>query len=257
MKSGPVLRGPTRWPTQWNEVTAIFGGAFDPPHMGHMLAAAGLFSSPGVKRVVLMPTADPVQKKPLVSAVNRIEMTKIAVGSMSAGAASHITVSGWEIERSLLSGRPNYTFESAQLLRSEWGEPIAWVIGTDQLKNLATWHRFPEVLGACHWIVLDRKSEKNSDTALADGLQKLLSAGLLRSIAGIEKSGLLNGNGVYAGYHTAFDTSLIVVRTDAPSISSTTIRESLARGQMPGPEEIPGAVAHYLLHKRLYGTDER
>lgn len=247
MKSGSVLR--------WNEVTAVFGGAFDPPHWGHVHAVAGLFSSPCVKRVVVMPTADPALKKPLVSAHHRIEMTKVAMNSISSNTSLNVAVSAWEIERAHLSGRQNYTFESAQLLRSEWGEQIAWVIGADQLKNLRNWHRFPEVLGACHWIVLDRKSETTSAPSLTSGLQSLLEAGFLRSTAGIEKYDFLNGNGVQARYHTVFGTNLIVVGTNAPSISSTTIRESLARGQVPGPDQIPGNVAHYLLHNRLYGTD--
>lgn len=256
MKSGSVFR--------WSEVTAIFGGAFDPPHWGHIHAVAGLFSCPGVKRAVMMPTADPVQKKPLVSAHHRIEMARIAVSSMPPYASSNIAVSTWEIERSALSKRPNYTIESAQLLQSEWGEQIAWVIGADQLNNLSSWHRFPELLGACHWIVLERKPEKGSDSSLITGLQKLQEAGLLRSTTGVEKSALVSrtntkahqGNGIHAGYHTVFGTYLIVVHTDAPPISSTTIRESLARGMIPGPDQIPGAVAHYLLHNRLYGTDE-
>lgn len=247
MKPGSAFR--------WNEVTAIFGGAFDPPHWGHIHGTAGLFNNPGIKRAVIMPTADPVQKKPLVSAHHRIEMAKIALNSMPPHATTNITVSTWEIERSLLSGRPNYTFESVQLLRSEWGEQLSWVIGADQLKNLSNWYRFPEVLGTCHWIVLERKSENKGDSSeVSEGIQKLLEAGLIRSTTGIDKSPALQGNGIHAGYHTIFNTFLIVVHTDAPPISSTTIRESLARGQIPGPDQIPGSVAHYLLHNRLYGT---
>src|SRR6185437_5876583 len=52
-------------------------------------------------------------------------------------------------------GKPSYSFDTLQELRKD--DPrIAFVIGADQLQELPRWHRFPEILGLCHWIILKR-----------------------------------------------------------------------------------------------------
>jgi nicotinic acid mononucleotide adenylyltransferase len=51
--------------------------------------------------------------------------------------------------------QPTYTFHTLQALQSR-GTDFSFVIGTDQLDEIQKWHRFPEVMGLCHWIVLAR-----------------------------------------------------------------------------------------------------
>src|SRR3954447_18077682 len=62
---------------RWSEVTAVFGGRFDPPHLGHREAVRGLFERPGVSRVVILPSASPPHKPTWASAENRAEMASL------------------------------------------------------------------------------------------------------------------------------------------------------------------------------------
>ncbi|HUP55886.1 MAG TPA: adenylyltransferase/cytidyltransferase family protein, partial [Bdellovibrionota bacterium] len=64
----------------WREVTAIFGGTFDPPHLGHREAVAGLFRNPGVREVWVMPAASPPHKPAIATAEQRLELARLAFG---------------------------------------------------------------------------------------------------------------------------------------------------------------------------------
>jgi nicotinate-nucleotide adenylyltransferase len=61
----------------WHEVTAVFGGTFDPPHLGHREAIAGLFKNPGVSRALVIPSFIPPQKPQAVGSDHRVAMAKL------------------------------------------------------------------------------------------------------------------------------------------------------------------------------------
>lgn len=61
----------------WHETTAIFGGRFDPPHLGHLEAVQGLFRYPGVKAVRVIPAAAPAHKATSASMTDRAEMSRL------------------------------------------------------------------------------------------------------------------------------------------------------------------------------------
>jgi nicotinate-nucleotide adenylyltransferase len=233
----------------WNEITAIFGGAFDPPHLGHREAMDGLFKNPGVKDVRILPTGKTALKTAQTPARHRLAMAKLAF--------PNFTVDDREV-RHAESGRalPTYSFDSIMELSRELGSRIgedsklAFVIGIDQLENLNRWYRFPEVLGLCHWIVLERafESRNHSATRLEKGLRNL------------ENGGSLVGNGSPKEFRTrtpsGAQTAFITVETPARAISSTEIRKILSGlGEMP-PEEryLAPDVESYLKAHRLYGS---
>src|ERR1044072_1797188 len=61
-------------PPLWSNITAVFGGRFDPPHLGHREAVRGLFEHPGVKRVLIVPSASPPHKPTWATAEQRAGM---------------------------------------------------------------------------------------------------------------------------------------------------------------------------------------
>lgn len=221
----------------WSEVTAIFGGTFDPPHEGHVTAVFGLFREPGILRALVVPAASPPHKPCVASSEDRVKMTRLAFAQAPSGA--EIRVELLELERARTHpGVPSYSFDTISELRR--GDPqLAFVIGTDQLSKLHTWHRFPEILELCHWIVLERKPD-GRNIALQT-LKEWASSGLLRPLS-------------ETNYETRSETRLALVPTEAPGISSTDIRQTIGREGTPAAGTVPEAVLAHLKAHRIYGT---
>lgn len=238
MSSGPV---------RWSEVTALFGGTFDPPHAGHRAAVDGLFALPGVRSVRVIPSAAPPHKPTLASTQDRVAMVRLAFASSAAyPPRGPVELDLCEIERSAArSGALTYSFDTLNDLR-KLGTPLAFVLGTDQFQKLPTWHRFPEVLGLCHWIVLERKSAPDESSqkpgAWRSTLTEWAACGLVRAEA--------DGWRVRSGGNTFIQG----FETQAPALSSTRIRESLARSGNPPTGSVQPEVIAYLMKHRLYGT---
>ena len=229
-------------PVQWHEVTALFGGTFDPPHLGHLLAVDGLFSEPGVRAVRVIPSPTPPHKPAMASALDRTEMVRIAFAhGASFRPRGPVEIDLCEIERAEANpGALTFSFDTLSELRRVIPK-LAFVIGTDQLERLPTWHRFPEVLGLSHWIVLARKGG-DPEGAWRQTLAQWQGSGLVRA----------EGNGVWRVRSS--DTIIQSVPTPAPALSSTWIRESLARSGNPPEGSIPPDVHTYLMKHRLYGS---
>ena len=221
---------------QWHQVTCLFGGTFDPPHLGHREAVRGLFEQPRVARVVIMPSAIPPQKSGILSTEHRLKMTELNFQGMA-----DVEISTFEIEKAARTGKPGYTYETLLDLQSKYPK-LAFVIGTDQLTNVHTWSRFPALLGLSHWIVLERKPD--GEKVCRDILNKFEASGLLKKVS----------DRLWEVTGSSPTKYLALTPTEAPEISSTTIRETLARtGQAPeGTLHEP--VARYLNEKLLYGT---
>ncbi|MDR3606856.1 MAG: nicotinate (nicotinamide) nucleotide adenylyltransferase [Oligoflexia bacterium] len=234
---------------RWADVTAVFGGRFDPPHQGHLEAVRGLFANPGVRRVLVLPSPTPPHKPAAASAEQRLAMTRLTFQpSLDNRLPAEVQIDLREFERSHAKpSQPTYSFDTLSEMRREYGETLAFVIGTDQLENLSKWHRFPEILGLCHWIVLERK-----DSNAAKGL---------KTLSEWEASGLAaRGPASSWSLKPAFGmpkTSLILIPTPARAISSTAIREALAlKGEVP-ENQLPAAVYAYLKNGGVYGITRR
>jgi nicotinate (nicotinamide) nucleotide adenylyltransferase len=237
---------------RWSEVTAFFGGTFDPPHLGHRLAVDGLFAEPGVKAVRVLPSPLPPHKPTMAPTEARVEMARLAF----AGSAAHplrgpVSLDLSELDRaaSLPAGAPTYTFDTLSLLKRDFAQ-LAFVIGTDQLQKIHTWHRFPDLLGLSHWIVLERKTGEPGSRSERSASSPELGR---RMLAQLEGSGLLVSES--GGYRVSKGGTFIqVFRTEAPALSSTEIRESLAKTGAPPDGSILPEVHAYLMKHRFYGT---
>ena len=216
----------------WSQITALLGGTFDPPHVGHLAAAQGLLRNPGVRQVRILPSETPPHKPSVATPAQRLEMTRLAF-------APAFKVDPRELERAG-TGRPSYSYDTLRELQQELpGDRLAFVIGTDQLAGLPRWHRFPDVLGLCHWIVLKRRG----GVALRDALPPLLASNLLRP-SGQDQYAIPSG-----------DRTLLLVETEAPELSSTQIRQAIARtGLIPEGAVTPEVSAYLKLH-RIYGSE--
>jgi nicotinate-nucleotide adenylyltransferase len=221
---------------RWREVTALFGGTFDPPHLGHREAVSGLFETPGVKQVRILPSPIPPHKSFCATANQRLEMAKLNFSG-----AEDVAIDSREIERAKVNPQlPTYSFDTLVEMRREFSQ-LAFVIGADQLEKLSAWHRFPEILHLCHWIVLLRRPD--GETKAAETIQKWTASGLLKPAAGETTQ----------EWETRQGTRLTLVQTKAPLISSTYIRETIGRTGTPPPDALLPDVHSYLKLHRIYG----
>ena len=233
---------------RWAEVTALYGGTFDPPHMGHREAVFGLFFLPGVREVRVIPTGHSALKPERTPAAHRLAMAKLAFAHSSGAepVPGPVVIDDLEIRRAQQHpGQPSYSWDTIQeMRRSIPGEKLAFVIGLDQLAQLPRWHRFPEVLTLCHWIVLARKP--GGVASAASAIQALTAGGVLRSEAPRPDSP--------QAWSTPSGTCMTLIETPARALSSTEIREHTEKtGQFQKDALLP-EIESYLKTHRLYGT---
>jgi nicotinate-nucleotide adenylyltransferase len=128
----------------------IFGGTFDPPHVGHVAVAANVRWALGLDEVLLVVANEPWQKAhlPVSPAADRLAMVEAAVAGVEGVSASSL-----EVER----GGPSYTADTlAELGRRCPGVPLHVVLGSDAAAGLDTWERAEEVRVSASIVVVTR-----------------------------------------------------------------------------------------------------
>lgn len=112
----------------------IFGGTFDPVHLGHLIVAEQCREQVQLEQVWFMPAAHPPHKlnRPLTSVEHRLEMLRLAVGGHEAFVVS-------DLETRLPV--PNYTVQTLRRLREQFPE-AEWflLLGADSLCEFPTWY---------------------------------------------------------------------------------------------------------------------
>lgn len=131
-----------------NESAALFGGSFDPPHLGHREILRRLSAHPGIDRIIVMPAwLNPFKERSHASAEQRLAWCRRVFDLPG------VTVSDWEIRQK----RPVYTVETWKALRSE-GVPLrTLVIGSDNLPTIRQWQEFERLDDEAVWIVATRE----------------------------------------------------------------------------------------------------
>ncbi len=119
---------------------AVFGGSFDPPHVGHVLAASWVLSTAPVDEILVVPMlVHPFGKEP-APYPHRLRMCELAFGELR-----RVTVS--DIEARL--GGASYTVRTLEALKRKMhGVKLSLIVGTDIVGDLPRWkdgHRIPEL----------------------------------------------------------------------------------------------------------------
>jgi nicotinate-nucleotide adenylyltransferase len=131
------------------ERLGIFGGTFDPVHVGHVAAACEARYQLGLTRVFLVVAADPWQKNGQVvaPAAARYEMVAAAVAGVEGLEASRL-----ELDRS----GPTYTIDTVEQLAAPDRELFV-IVGSDVAAKIETWHRVDELRSAVTLAIVDRE----------------------------------------------------------------------------------------------------
>lgn len=130
---------------------AVFGGVFDPPHLGHRQAVEFVLANGGVSRVVVIPAFEaPHKERAAASFDERVAMCQILFSELAGQGC--VVVS--QIESSLEA--PSYSYRTWNALReANAAVRLFPVVGWDNYINLKSWKRVDEVL-AYRFIVLAR-----------------------------------------------------------------------------------------------------
>ncbi|GMU43056.1 MAG: nicotinate-nucleotide adenylyltransferase [Xanthomonadales bacterium] len=129
---------------------ALFGGTFDPIHVGHLRAAIEAREALAADEIRLLPCAlPPHREQPEVGAEQRLRMLKAAIAGQPGLRAD---------ERELRRSGPSYTYDTLVSVRAEIGEsrPLVLVLGADAFAGLPDWHRWRELIAQAHLAVLTR-----------------------------------------------------------------------------------------------------
>lgn len=130
--------------------TAVFGGTFNPPHIGHYQMLEALENSEIVEKILLMPDRVPPHKicDFLAADSDRIEMCRIMAQDFSKAELCLI-----EFER---AGK-SYSYDTVSLLKARFPEiELAFVCGGDMLMSFEKWYKFEELMKLVPFIVFGR-----------------------------------------------------------------------------------------------------
>ena len=197
----------------------VFGGTFNPPHVGHLRAALEAKNALGLDRVLFVPDAQPPHKalpEGSPSGEERLRLVEAAIQGHPG-----LEVSGLELERSGAS----YTSDTLGLLRARCpGDELYLILGTDMFLTLHLWHAPEEI---CKYAVIVGLSRESGDCREA----------LLAQRAALE---------------ARFGARVVLVENQVLEVSSTTVRRMLILG---GAEHyLPPAVLERIGQHGLYGT---
>jgi nicotinate-nucleotide adenylyltransferase len=133
------------------ERVGVFGGTFDPVHVGHVVAASDCRARLGLDRVLLVVAGDPWQKRGRVvaSATDRLAMVEAAVAGVEGVEASAV-----EVERMGAS----VTADTLEVL----GAPersLYLMLGADAVANMPTWRRLDDTRDLATIVVIEREGE--------------------------------------------------------------------------------------------------
>jgi len=197
----------------------ILGGTFDPVHWGHLLIAEVAREALGLTQVLFVPAGDPPHKQQLKKsrAGQRRRMVELAIADNPAFALNSI-----DLDRP----GPHYTIDMIQLIRSQYhlaADDCFFIIGSDSLHDLPTWHRPDKLVTLCRLAI-----------ACRPGYQPDVAA-LEKTIPGL------------AGRLDWVETPLF-------DVSSTLIRAKVAQGRTIR-YHVPDQVARYIDEHQLYRAE--
>ena len=129
----------------------IYGGSFNPVHLGHLIAAECCREQARLDRVLFMPAATPPHKQGqlLADAADRVAMLTLAVGGHEAFAVSTI-----EVDR----GGVSYTVDTLAVLAERHPhDTLVLMLGPDALAQLPTWREPQTIADRCELVAVERE----------------------------------------------------------------------------------------------------
>ena len=202
---------------------ALFGGTFDPIHVGHTTVAADAAEHIGAEKIVFVPAKRSPLKGflPRANDNHRLKMISLAIAG-----EKNFQVSDYELKRPA----PSYTLATIRKFQADYGSEtsIHWLIGADGVDDLTYWYKIAELIDACNLTTMYRAGCEPPDFAKFE------------EIWGRERIEKLQRN---------------IIQTPLVDISSTEIRNRIAiNGDIT--KMLHPAVADYIRRHDLYQSKE-
>jgi len=202
-----------------NKKIALFGGTFDPVHLGHTIVVSHALKHIGAAKAIFIPAkCSPLKpNKPIASDGERLEMIKLAIADLP-----NFEASDYELRKE----GPSYTIETVKYFKEQYGSGISvyWLMGTDVIEELSRWYKAAELIDICNLAVMYRAGFPVPDFS---GLAGTFGENRIKK---------LQAN---------------VIPTPLVDISSTEIRRRLSEDLYVG-NMLPPAVAGYINRHGLY-----
>ncbi len=228
----------------------LFGGSFNPVHMGHVEPVQHVQRRLGLERVLYLPTASPPHKDgdELAPAAQRYAMVELALFDEDA-----LVVSDLDMDP---AQAPHYSIHTAERLQQRWPHvEFTWILGADSLLSFDTWHRWQELAARVRVAAMVRP-----------GWSLQPSTGTCSEDSGSDRNESASGvelGEVSPALRAWIDSERVtLIENPGVEVSSTRIRQRLAPA---GTERravldalvtegwLPPRVAHYLNKYPLYG----
>lgn len=136
------------------ERVGLFGGTFDPPHVGHLVTAVNVRHALELDVVVMMVANVPWQKegsRQITPPEDRHAMVEAALRDVPG-----LVPGRHEIDH----GGPSYTADTLRAIAAQWpSAELFTIVGDDAAAGLTTWERYDEVVDQSHLVVVDRPGE--------------------------------------------------------------------------------------------------
>jgi len=188
-------------------VIGIFGGTFDPVHLGHLRTALDVYEALTLDELRFIPLGQAVHRdQPQTPARQRLTMLQAAIE----GQAGFVVD-----ERELNQPKPSYSVHTLQSLRDDLGDetPLCLLLGRDAFLGFSDWHQPEKILQLAHLVVMDRPGH---DLPGEGALSDLMQGRVTIEVANLKQK---------PGGHILFQP---VTRL---AISSSDIRQRLADGR--------------------------
>jgi nicotinate-nucleotide adenylyltransferase len=198
---------------------ALFGGSFDPIHLGHARVAQAAARHIRAEKVIFIPAkCSPLKSlSPHAKDEDRLQMAMLATADDDAFA-----VSDCELKRPA----PSFTIDTVRLFQRDFGDDTAihWLLGADSVNDLVHWYKIEELIDECHLTTMQRAGYPPPDFDR------------FASLWGPQRVAKLKRN---------------VVHTPLIDISSTQVRKRLAAGEDVS-EMLHPDVVEYIRERNLY-----
>ena len=198
---------------------ALFGGTFDPIHLGHIAVAADAAKQIGAEKIIFVPAKRSPLKgfSPKASDEHRLAMVALAIAGNE-----NLEVSDCELNKPA----PSYTLQTVRQFQTDYGHEalIYWLVGADGVDDLQHWYGIEELIDACNLCTMSRAGCERPDYGKFEGLW---------------------------GRQRVEKLQRCIIQTPLVDVSSTEIRKRLAAGADVSGMLAP-AVADYIRKHALY-----
>jgi len=217
--------------TQCIDKIGVFGGTFDPVHIGHTQSAEAVAQELNLKKVLFIPAHIPPHKSDMTSAPTASAEQRSIMVELACKENRLFDCDKRELQRQ----QHSYTVDTLIELKQEFpDQSLCFIIGMDSLHTFTRWHRYQEILTLCNLVVNRRPNYKLSQ--MNEATKKLL---LKHQIHNINELNNTNNGAIFFAKPLNID------------ISSTQIRYNLQRNK-PCQSQVFPSVLDFINKNKLY-----